>query len=79
MGSCYSGDHIAPDHVVHTNITASNSEEPQQKYCLGKTVSNRLLGSRGGVKLVFLDPNPRPLLLLLFETFGLHEGFPTHQ
>ena len=30
MGSCYSGDHIAGDHI-HTDITCSN-EEPQQKF-----------------------------------------------
>ena len=42
MGSCYSGDHIAGDHI-HTGITTCNIEEPQQKYRLG-TVSNRLLG-----------------------------------
>ena len=32
MGSSYSGNHIAEDHR-HTNITACNIEEPQQKYC----------------------------------------------
>ena len=41
MGNCYSTDHIAEDHI-HTDITC-NTEELQQKYCLG-TVSNRLLG-----------------------------------
>ena len=28
MGSCYSGDHIAKDHI-HTDITTCNIEEPQ--------------------------------------------------
>ena len=47
MSSCYSGDHIAKDHI-HTDITTCNIEEPQQKYRLG-TVSNRLLEvGRGG-------------------------------
>ena len=46
MGSCYSGDHIAGDHI-HTDITTFNTEEPKQKYCLGM-VSNRLLGGGGG-------------------------------
>ena len=38
MSSCYSGHHIAEDHV-HTDITTRNNEEPQQKYRL-RTVSN---------------------------------------
>ena len=42
MGSCYSADHIAEDHL-HTGITC-NIEEPHQKYRL-VTVSNRLLGA----------------------------------
>ena len=41
MGICYSGDHIAEDHIS-TNITKCNTQEPQQNYRLGK-VSNRLL------------------------------------
>ena len=41
MGSCYSGNHIAIDHI-HTDITACNVKESQQKYRLG-TVSNRLM------------------------------------
>ena len=45
MGSCYSIDNIAEDHI-HTDITC-NIEEPQQKYHLG-TVSSRLLGGGGG-------------------------------
>ena len=53
VGNCYSNDHIAEDHI-HTYITC-NREEPLQKYRLG-TVSNRL----EGLKLVLLDPNPRP-------------------
>ena len=45
MGSCYSADHTAEDHI-HTDITC-NIEEPQQKYCPG-TVSNRLRVGGGG-------------------------------
>ena len=41
MGNWYSADNIAKDHI-HADITG-NTEEPQQKYCLG-TVSNILLG-----------------------------------
>ena len=46
MGNCYSGDHIAKDHIhnVHTDIPTCNIEEPEQKYRLG-TVSDRLLGA----------------------------------
>ena len=44
MGSRYSDDHIAKDHI-HTDIIC-NTEEPQQKYRLG-TVSNRLLEGGG--------------------------------
>ena len=40
MGSFYSCDHIARDHF-HTDITACNIEEPQQKNRL-ETVSNGL-------------------------------------
>ena len=50
MGSCYSANHFAKDHI-HTGIT-SITEEPQQKYRLG-TVSYRLLG----LNHVLLDPN----------------------
>ena len=42
MGSCYSGDHIAGNHI-YTDITTCNTEVPQQKYCL-ETVSDRLQG-----------------------------------
>ena len=38
MGSCYSGDQIAEDHI-HTDIATCDIEEPQQKYRLG-TVSD---------------------------------------
>ena len=38
MGSCFSSDHIAEDHI-HMDITTCNIEEPQQKYRLG-TISN---------------------------------------
>ena len=74
MGSCYSVDHVAEDHV-HTVMATFISEEHQQKYHFG-TVSNRLLW---GIKHALLDPNPRPWLLQWFETFGPHEGFLTHQ
>ena len=43
MGSCYSFDHIAQDHI-HTDITPCNFEEPQQKHGPG-IVSNRVLDS----------------------------------
>ena len=42
MSNCYSGDHIAEDHI-HMVIKTCNNEEPQQKYRLG-TASNRLRG-----------------------------------
>ena len=42
MGSCYSGDHTAGDHI-RTGITTCNIEKLQKKNCLG-TVNNRLLG-----------------------------------
>ena len=45
MGSCYSGDHIAEDHI-HMDITTFNIKEPQQMYRIG-TVSNRLLSGGG--------------------------------
>ena len=46
MGTCYSGDHNAENHI-HTDITTFNIEEPQQSYHLG-TVSNSFLGVGGG-------------------------------
>ena len=62
MGSSYSGDHIAEDHI-NTDITTCNIEKPQHK-CIYRleTVSNRLLvgGGGGGLKQVLLDPNPCP-------------------
>ena len=33
MGSCYSGDHIAGDHI-HMDIAICNIKEPQQEYRL---------------------------------------------
>ena len=45
MGSCYSGEHIAGDHI-HTDRPAFNTEEPQQKYSLG-TVNKRLIEGVG--------------------------------
>ena len=49
-------------------ITTCNIEEPQQKYRLG-TVSGK-----DDFKHVLQDPNPRPLLLQWFETFGPNDG-----
>ena len=74
MGRCYSGDHIARDHI-HTDITTCNIGEPQQKYRLG-TVSNRLLAweVRGGGDLIWFT-GYKPLLLQKLETFG----FLTHK
>ena len=81
MGSCYSDDHIAGDNI-YTDITTSITEEPQQKYRLG-TVSFFFVFffffGGGGLKHVLLDPNPRPLCLQWFETFGTQEGFLTYQ
>ena len=34
MGSCYSGDHIAEDHI-YMDIATCINEEPQHKYRLG--------------------------------------------
>ena len=34
MGICYSGEHIAGDHI-HKEITRYNTAEPQRKYRLG--------------------------------------------
>ena len=55
MGSCYSDNHIAKDHI-HTDIATCDIEEPQQNYRLGR-VSNRLHwgGGEGGYH-VLLDP-----------------------
>ena len=73
MGSCYSSDHIPEDHI-QTNITTSNTDEPQQNNRLG-TVSHRIL--RGlELKCILLDPNPRTSLLQWFKIFGPQGGFP---
>ena len=72
MGSCYSDDHIARDHI-HANIMTCNVKEPQQKYRLG-TVGN---WGRGGLK-VFNGYKPS-LFLQWFETFGPHNGFLIHR
>ena len=61
-------------------------EERLKKYCF-RMVSNKLRGGdwggggvvEGGLKLVLLELNSRPLLLQRFETFGSHEGFQIHQ
>ena len=68
----YKGGHIARIQQIHKH----NCEEPQQKNRFG-TVSNKLLG--WGLKLVLLDPNPRPQLPQWFKTFGPHVSFLTHQ
>ena len=49
MGICYSRDHIDGDHI-HTDITAYDIKEPQQKYRLG-TASNRLLMGEGSLNM----------------------------
>ena len=49
MGSFYSADHIAEDHI-HTDITC-NIEEPRQKRRLGTEVIN-CVGEGEGVHLV---------------------------
>ena len=49
MSSCYLGDHIGGDHI-HTDITAYDIKEPQQKYRLG-TASNRLLMWEGSLNM----------------------------
>ena len=55
MGSCYSADHIAGDHI-HTDITC-NIKEPQQK--LEQSVIDYLGWVGRGLKHVSLDPNSR--------------------
>ena len=75
-------DHIAGDHI-HTNKATCNIDEPQQKNHM-RTVSDRILcvcvWEGGGLKHVLLDPNPRRLLLQLFETFKhLIRKFPNPQ
>ena len=63
---------------MHTDMTTYYIEEPQQKCRLGK-VTSRLLGwVRRMLKHALLVPNPYPLLLRSFKTFGLHECFLTH-
>ena len=53
MVSCYSGDHIAEDHI-DTDIITCNSEESQQK-CRLRTVSNRHL--RGVLNMLYWAQN----------------------
>ena len=67
MGSCYSDDHIAGDHI-HMNVTTCNIEEPQQKPALERSVIH--IDYWGGVWSlhVLLDLKPRPLLLQWFQT-----------
>ena len=78
MGSCYSGDRNAEDHM-HTNRRTSNIEDAQQKYRLG-TASNRSLGEgMGRGQRVSLDSNRRPVPLQWFRTFCLNEAFITPQ
>ena len=54
MVSCYSGDHIAEDHI-DTDIIICKSEESQQKCRLG-TVSNRYLRG-GGLNMLYWARN----------------------
>ena len=61
--SCYSGT------IVPEDIKACTIEETQQKYRRGTAIT-RLLPGAGVLKIVLLDPNPRPLFLHWFEAFG---------
>ena len=54
MGSCYSVDNIAEDHIP-TDITC-NTEEQQQKYSLGAAVIDYWVTRVGELKHVLLDP-----------------------
>ena len=54
MGNFFSADRIG-EHHLHIDTTC-NTEEPQQKYRLGK-VSNRLLGAKH-VLFIFSSPGP---------------------
>ena len=64
-GSCYSGDNVALDNI-QTVITTSN-----RSTTLRRSVNEYLIVGRcGGLQLVFLGPNPRPLFLQWFETKG---------
>ena len=58
MGSCYSDDYRAKDHI-HTDITTCNIEDLQQNYRLERSVID-YWGEDGVVELGLLDPNPRP-------------------
>ena len=60
---------------MHMDIATCNSEEPQYKYRLG-TVNNRLLR---GLNMFFWIQTCALLPLHLFEAFGPHKGFLTHQ
>ena len=72
MGSCHSGDHIAEYHI-HTDITISTTEEPQQKSALERSVIDYW-----GINM-FNGSKPLPFASAVVETFGPHEGFLTHQ
>ena len=57
MGSCYSDDHIAGDHI-HTDITTCNIEEHSRSTALERSVIDNWGGGRegergGGIKYVF--------------------------
>ena len=60
--SCYSGCHIARDHIQTDITTCHNIDETQQTY-LFRPVSNRLLG----LKLVMLDSNRQQIAAELFS------------
>ena len=57
MGSCYSGGHIARDHI-HTDIKTCSTDQPQQRHLNG-TIRNQLLGMAGrGLQHVFWIGKP---------------------
>ena len=49
MDSCYSGDHIAGDHI-HMDITLCKIEETQQKYRLERSILDFWRG--GGERVI---------------------------
>ena len=69
MGSCNSGDQEAEYHCTRTylHVTLRNHNR--------NTALERSVIDYWGLKHALLAPNPRPLLLQWFQTFGSHEGF----
>ena len=49
MNSYYTGYYTAGDHI-HTDIITCNTEEPQQKYRLGRSVKDYMSG--GGLAIL---------------------------